>query len=211
MSSYCEFYIRHEMNQINDDEYEMHVQSCPQCKDILKQDDALLKLAQSLKQPIDSADVWEQIELVLKKKKSKNIFHLPSTSRRLILRIAAVLILGTAIGFYFFQQNDIPDKGIVTVAMLERLDKKEQEYLKSIEELEKATQGKMAGMDINLMLLYVSRLEVIDAQIAECKEAIADNPANAHIHKYLFAALKEKKATLKEIYKLKADNPKEDS
>ena len=95
--------------------------------------------------------------------------------------------------------------------MLEKLDEQEEDYLKSIEELEAATQEKMAQMDIGLMLLYRDKLEMIDAQIAECKEALAENPANAHIHKYLFAALKEKKETLKEIYKIKPENLQGDS
>ena len=211
MNKHCDLYIKHELGQISDLEYEAHLESCEFCKNILVGDAKLFELAGSLKQPIDPDNVWDKIETALTMEKSKNRFQLFFTGRNMILRIAAVLIIGVAIGFYFVQQNQIPDKGVVTIGMLEKLDEKEQDYLESIEELEGATQEKMAQMDISLMLLYRDKLEMIDEQIAECKEALADNPANAHIHKYLFAALKEKKETLKEIYKIKTDNFKEDS
>ncbi len=202
MNKHCDFYIKHELDQISDREYEAHVMSCELCKTILSEDAKLIKLAGSLKQPVDSDNLWEQIENSLTKENSKNIVQLIFSRKNMMLRIAAILILGLAVGFYFTQQNQIPDKGVVTISMLEKLNQKEQDYLKSIEELEAATQGKMAQLDIGLMLLYRDKLEMIDAQIAECREALADNPANAHIHKYLFAALKDKKETLIEIYKI---------
>jgi hypothetical protein len=211
MNKQCEFYIKHELGQISDLEYEAHVMSCELCKTILSEDLKLLELAGSLKKPVDSDNLWDKIEITLSKGNSKNITQFIFSRKRLILNIAAVLLIGLVVGFYFAQQNQIPDKGVVSINMLEKLDEKEQDYLESIEELEAATQEKMAQLDINLMLLYRDKLEMIDAQIAECKEALADNPANAHIHKYLFAALNEKKETLIEIYKIKTDNLEENS
>ena len=211
MSKQCDFYKKHELGQIDDMEFDQHVQSCEFCKAMLAEDARLIELVNSLKQPVDSDNVWVKIETDLSKQKSKNIIHLMLKSNKMLFRIAAVLIVGVAISFYFIQRNQIPDKGIVTFSMLEKLDEKEQDYLKSIEELEAATKEKMAQMDIGLMLLYRDKLEMIDEQIAECKEALSDNPANAHIHKYLFAALKEKKETLQEIYKIKPENLKEES
>ena len=211
MSKQCEFYTKHELGQIGDIEFDKHVQSCEFCKTLLAEDAKLFELVNSLKQPVDSDNVWVKIESDLSNQKSKNIIHLMLKSNKMLFRIAAVLIVGIAISFYFIQHNQIPDKGVVTLSMLEKLDEQEEDYLKSIEELEAATQEKMAQMDIGLMLLYRDKLEMIDAQIAECKEALAENPANAHIHKYLFAALKEKKETLKEIYKIKPENLQGDS
>jgi hypothetical protein len=52
------------------------------------------------------------------------------------------------------------------------------------------------------MLLYRDRLETIDAQIARCQEALAENPSNAHIRRYLLAALQDKKETLRELAQL---------
>ena len=210
MSEQCEFYKKHELGQISDIEFNKHIQTCEFCKTMLAEDTKLLELVSSLKQPVDPGKVWEKIESDLSREKSKNFIHI-LFNNKMLLRIAAVLIIGVAIGFYFVQHTQIPDKGVVTLSMLEKLDEKEQDYLESIEELEAASQEKMAQMDIGLMLLYRDKLEMLDEQIAECKEALSDNPANAHIHKYLFAALKEKKETLKEIYKMKPENLQGDS
>jgi hypothetical protein len=82
---------------------------------------------------------------------------------------------------------------------LARVEQKEQDYLKAIQDLEKQALPKMAGMDLKLVFLYRDRLETIDAQIKQCQEALALNPANAHIRRYLMMALIDKKETLAEI------------
>jgi predicted metal-dependent hydrolase len=63
-------------------------------------------------------------------------------------------------------------------------------------------------LDLELEFLYRERLEVIDAQIAKCREAVAANPANAHIRRYLMAALQDKKETLAEVLNLKSEKSK---
>jgi hypothetical protein len=56
-----------------------------------------------------------------------------------------------------------------------------------------------------MMLLYRDKLETIDAQIERCKEALALNPASAHIRRYLLAALQDKKGTLAELLSYKQE------
>jgi len=65
----------------------------------------------------------------------------------------------------------------------------------------------MAGLDLELDSLYRDRLGTIDAQIARCREALKSNPANAHIRRYLMAALRDKRETLTEVLNLKAGKP----
>lgn len=211
MSKQCDVYVKHWLGHMDDAQYDEHIKSCKLCKTHLEEDARIFELTNSLKQPVDAPKSWKKIEMALTEEKAKNIIQHIFSQRNIIFRIAAVLIIGLAIGFYFIQQYQIPDKGVITERMLEKLDERERDYLESIEALEAATQEKLATMDLNLMLLYRDKLEMVDAQIAECKEALSDNPANAHINKYLFAALKEKKETLKEIYKLKMNNSKQDS
>jgi len=56
-----------------------------------------------------------------------------------------------------------------------------------------------------MMLLYREKLETIDAQIERCQEALAANPANAHIRRYLLAALQDKKAALADLLSYKPE------
>ena len=87
-------------------------------------------------------------------------------------------------------------------AALVQVEQKEKEYSAAIAELEAVALPQMAKLDTDLMLLYRDRLETIEAQIERCKEALATNPANAHIRRYLLAALQDKKETLKELVDL---------
>ena len=75
----------------------------------------------------------------------------------------------------------------------------EQNYIDAIEQLEKEATPKMAGLDLDLMLLYRDKLETIDQQIEHCRVAIKNNPGNAHIRRYMLAALQDKEETLQEI------------
>jgi hypothetical protein len=70
---------------------------------------------------------------------------------------------------------------------------------------------KLGKFDLNLQLLYRDKLETINRQIIACKEALEVNPANAHIRRYLFMALQDKKETLKEIISAQPDENKKDS
>ena len=88
---------------------------------------------------------------------------------------------------------------LLAQSALERVERQERAYLKAIEDLEKMVQPRMSRMDVELALLYRDKLETIDTQIQRCREALADNPANAHIRRYMLAALQEKTKTLREI------------
>ena len=81
----------------------------------------------------------------------------------------------------------------------QKVERQEQQYEAAISELQAVVAPRLAQMDQELMLLYRDRLETIDTQIMQCKEALAVNPANAHIRSYLLTALRDKKEALKEI------------
>lgn len=76
-------------------------------------------------------------------------------------------------------------------------------YESAIAELEKVVSVKMSALDLELMFLYRDRLETINAQIVQCKEAISTNPANSHIRRYLLMALQDKQETMKELLEIK--------
>jgi hypothetical protein len=106
-----------------------------------------------------------------------------------LIAVAAVLITRTA----------VPSSGILTARALARVESVEKEYLAAIGDLERMAGPKIEAMDPQMVSLYRDKLEAIDAQIAKCREALDSNPANAHIRRYLLAALTDKRRTLTEI------------
>jgi hypothetical protein len=202
----CDAYQKYDMGELGEIEFNRHLSSCAECQKRREQDARLLALAQNLKQPIAAPLLWAKIENSLRAEKQKR--H-PSwrvmfqEQKWTALRIAAVLILAMGLGSYFLLKPTRSNESrLLAGAALEQVEQKEKEYSAAIAELEAVALPQMAKLDTDLMLLYRDRLETIEAQIERCKEALATNPANAHIRRYLLAALQDKKQTLKELVEL---------
>jgi len=201
----CEFYQKHELGEIEENEFSQHLTTCSACQKLAEQDARILKLAQSLQKPVASPLLWAKIESSLRAEQQKNRRH-----RRInwpeqkwtLLRIAAVLLLGIGLGSYLIFKPQPSESRLLAGAALEQVEKRERAYAEAIAELERTALPQMAKLDAELMLLYRDRLETIEAQIARCKEALAENPSNAHIRRYLLAALQDKKETLRELLQL---------
>jgi hypothetical protein len=198
----CDEYRKHELGEIGDSEFESHLQSCFACQKLLEQDARLLADAKSLRQPIVAPLLWAKIENSLRAEKQRHQYFWRDTlreQRHTILRLAAVLVLVAGVGSYFLFKPESGAPNLLTGSALKQVENKESEYEAAIAELERVAQPQLAKMDMELMLLYRDRLETIEAQIERCKEALATNPANVHIRRYLLAALQDKKETLREL------------
>lgn len=201
----CEFYQKHELGEMDEGEFSHHLPTCVECQKLLEQDTRVLKLAQSLPKPAASPLLWSKIENSLRAEQQRAHRHQRtdwSAQKWVLLRIAAILLLGMGLGSYWIFKPQPSEPRLLAGAALEQVEKKERAYAEAIAELEHAAMPQMAKLDAELMLLYRDRLETIDAQIARCKEALADNPSNAHIRRYLLAALQDKKETLRELLRL---------
>lgn len=200
----CDIYENYEAGQVSRATFEEHISVCPECNTKWSRDAQILKLAQSLSRPVNRPELWPQIERGLRNEiaSDRKIFKWPvsiSKYYRFIRGAAAVLIIAVSITVFLQKGEAIPEKGLISASVLKKVQDRETEYMQAIAELEKVAAHKMTAMDINLMLLYRDKLETIDAQISECREALQQNPVNAHIRRYLFAALRDKKETLEEI------------
>lgn len=202
----CEFYEQREMGLLNEGAFVRHAQECPACQKILRQDAHVLALMRSEQQPATSPLLWAKIENALRTEKRRSAFRqsafwrAPGFTR---LRWAAVLLLGLGLGSYVLLKSkpQTVSSRLLTEEALQQVALKEQEYLHAIAQLEQAAAPQLAAVDVDLMLLYRDRLETIDAQIKRCQEALARNPANAHLRRYLLAALQDKQETLQELVK----------
>jgi hypothetical protein len=108
-----------------------------------------------------------------------------------------VLLLG--FGLFFLLRPGIKGQDLLADAALRRIERRERRYERSIQRLEIDARPQMADLDLELLLLYRDRLETIDEQIAQCKEALSTNSGNAHLRRYMLAAFQDKKDTLREI------------
>jgi hypothetical protein len=198
----CKTFKKFEIGKISEREFQQHLKTCAFCLEQVKQDTRLLSLAKSLKKPIEAPSLWNRIEENLRNEQNTGIRSEGKQSRWGLLRLlpaAAAALLIMSVGFYFLLRPETGKSGILTESRLAKVEKKEREYVEAIEELEERILPKMADMNLELMLLYRDRLETIDEQIVRCREALSENPGNAHIRRYMLAALQDKTNTLKEL------------
>lgn len=171
----------------------------------------------ALRQPAAGGPkLWNRIEAALEAEKARGaaaamLQEAPAAYRRsfgvlrnlgkrwvLIPAGAAALSL-IALAAVLITRSAAPSSGILAARALARVESVEKEYLAAIDGLEKMAGPKIEAMDLQMVSLYRDKLTAIDAQIAKCREALDSNPANAHIRRYLLAALSDKRQTLTEI------------
>ena len=193
----CDFLVKYDQGELDEAEFKKHAISCATCKQALYLDEDVLSMAKSLRQPIEVPYLWNRIENSLGEEIAKKQ---PFNWRLLrFVPALAALLLVTWLGIHYFFENRSPRSGLMAEKTLARVEKKEQDYINAIQDLEKQILPKMAEMDLELVFRYRDRLETIDAQIEQCQEDLAFNPANAHIRRFLMMALHDKKETLVEI------------
>jgi hypothetical protein len=163
----------------------------------------------ALKAPIPAPGLWQRIEAGLEREKGAGFGPAAfARTRRGLFRglpfqaplPAYILVLAVlGLGAYFGARLVARPPGLLAAGALAKIEVKEREYVRSIEELEAAVRPKMAALEGELASLYRSKLDAIDAQIGRCREALGANPANTHIRRYLLAALRDKREALAEL------------
>ncbi len=163
--------------------------------------DPIFEEAENLKPIKPDADLWGKIEDSLieeSQRKPGNIFLL-AIKHKTWLSVAALLILSFSLLMISFYSTPNLDSKILSTTAVRKVELTEKSYVEAIELLEEQAESNMAQIDTELRFLYRDKLTTIETQITQCREAISKNPGNAHIRKYMLAALQDKKNTLNEI------------
>lgn len=204
----CERFDRYLSGEETAEEFARHARDCAECREQAALDARLDREIATLKSPVVADGLWERIEtsLVREKRKAAEAARKRASGR---LRLGAFLarrwpvlvpagaaaVLLVVLGLIGLRRSIVPS-GILANEALARVERTEKEYLGAIVSLERQARPKIAAMVPEEMSLYEDKLAVIDAQIVRCQEALASNPANAHIRGYLLAALQDKRQTL---------------
>lgn len=201
----CKRLDKYNQGKMDETEFRRHAASCSTCQEVLKLDEDVMSMVKTLRQHIEAHNLWSRIAEAIQRDRKRISF------RWRLLRFApaaCVLMVIAGLGIYIGLNTHAPSSGLLTQKALARVAQEEQEYLRAIQDLEKQTLPKMDSLDLELVFLYRDRLETINAQIKQCQEALASNPANAHIRRYLMMALHDKKEALVEILNSKNEKVK---
>jgi len=195
----CTFYQNDTLHLLSEEEQQKHLESCPLCSERKAFEDQIIHEARQLNRVEPDNDLWDKIETTLQQdqnRETSGIFPLRFGLKTWLSAAAIIIALFSVSIFYFFSGGS---EKILSDGALLKVELSEQNYIDAINDLENDAKPKMAQLETDLMLLYRDKLETIDRQIKSCRQAIQSNPGNAHIRRYMLAALQDKRDTLKEI------------
>lgn len=200
----------YEAGKMTSEELSLHLKACSDCREAVRLDVRLERELDILRLPVPDNGLWRRIETALEAEKRAAEARGPERGPSRIGRVAswlarpwailvpagavllALIILGVGRG----PQGRLSASGILENKALAEVEVKERAYIAAIENLERQAGPKLAAMEEPRLALYKEKLATIDAQIGKCRQALATNPANAHIRRYLLAALQDKEQTL---------------
>lgn len=202
----CNEYKKFHLGKITEEEFNVHEKICSTCRMQNRQDEQLLLEARKLKVPLHTQQLWAKIESRLQQvmdrenADQKRVLKVKIPIKFDILLKAAVFVVGICLlALFFLNILQKQSSGLLTQKALKKVEKTEQAYIEAISEMENQVDSRLGIMDVELSFLYRDRLDTINEQIRQCKVALKRNPANNHVRRYLLAALKDKKETLREI------------
>ncbi len=181
---------------LSDDLFALHRKSCDSCQKAFLSDQKLMNTALNLNKNLPVPDQWPAIEKKLDRvDRQKRSFKLVRYS----LMAAALLFIFTIFYFPWSKPIDISQDRILDEKALLYVQETEEAYLKALESLQDRAENRLQSSDEQLATLYRQKLDLVDQQITRCRDALDQNPANAHIRRYLLAALETKQNTLIDI------------
>ncbi len=194
----------YEAGKLTAEEFARHVKDCLDCREAVRLDDRLERELAVLRLPVPADGLWGRIEAALAVEKGapgrasrrRSRLSIPALRWSILVPAGAVLLVLIILGIGGGPKGGDSASGLLERKALAEVEVKERDYIAAIETLERRAGPRIAAMEEPRFALYKEKLATIDAQIGKCRQALATNPANAHIRRYLLAALQDKERTL---------------
>ena len=203
----CGHYEAWWMGELSDAAFAEHRAGCAECAAAHALDERLDREVRALPDPATGPGLWERIAAELETD-GRRAAPLPGRRRvptGRIWALAAILVLCVGLGSAWLRGRvvDTPaPRALLTVEALARVEAAQAEYEAALRDLEAQVAPALATADTRLALRYRKRLEIIDAQIRDCRARLAHDNADAHVRRCLMAAYHDKSETLTELLQL---------
>lgn len=195
---------------------ERHLDECSGCQELLKDFQDLALKARGLDQPTPPDSVWNKIQT--KMESSQQTVYSPAPKRRawltlpqfqyavaaaaLILVVVAVVVLGPGL-----LKKEVALTGLEKQQYsLAKLEEAEKHYQDAIKALSEAVVIQEKQFDPKIAEVFKINLEIVNATISACKQAVLDDPGNFDSRNYLLTAYKEKADLLNRMMNINGDS-----
>jgi len=185
-------------------ELQMHMRDCEGCRNQYRIWTEISSTARELHQEWESPALWPNILAAVEAQRPEPKhwymeWKLWAATAAAAATIACVLM-------YWPHAPAAPSPGIhsgdqdfLTEQALKDVEKNEAAYRRSIDELSRLAQPKLASASSPLLLNYREKLLMLDSAILETRSSIAQNEFNAHMQSDLADLYREKRQTLQEV------------
>jgi len=217
-------YLDGELNKVERDALEKHLESCAECSAVLDDLRAVTLRAESLDDRPPTRDLWsgiaERIGSTTTTGETRAIESARSrkwwSGRRITLGIpqlaaaavALVVLSGTGVGaFVALRQTSssatvaVPEPGI-TVSNVANLGG--AKYDSAVAELEQALTANKGQLDSATVKVIKQNLAIIDRAIDQARQALAADPGSTYLSNHLAGALRQKVELLRRVTGLTA-------
>jgi hypothetical protein len=183
---------------------ERHLESCPACRELLRDFRAIARDARGLDAPAVPNQAWTRIRARLQdgaavplRERRPAFAGSPLGGRRFAFAAASLALTVIVAGGLFFslrKGRDLvvsgPDQQ--EKRTLAKLDEAERYYELAVKSMGEALAGEKGRLSPEVAEMFEKNLDVVDATIQACRQAVRSEPDNVQARDYLLAAYKEK-------------------
>ena len=192
-----------------------HAEQCEMCREELKLWDGITAAAPLLRKTWESPDLWPRIHQALAeesqrapRRASESLWAGWAPQWRTAL--AGVALVAISVAATMFVLKNVPtrvptpdpvatERRLLTDQALREAEKREADYIASIDKLEKLAESRLDRASTPLMQNYREKLLVLDSAIAELRAQSDQNRFNAHLRREMMSLYQEKQRTLEDV------------
>jgi hypothetical protein len=202
---------------------ERHLESCPACRELLRDFRAMAGDARGLDAPAVPVQAWTRIRARLRDGaavppggKRPAFAASPFGGRRFVFAAGSLALTVVAAGALFFSLRKGRDLVVSGPEQQEertlaKLDEAERYYELAVKSLGEALAGEKGRLSPGVVEMFEKNLDVVDATIQACRLAVRSEPDNVQARDYLLAAYKEKIVLMGDLLDMNRKSlPKED-
>jgi hypothetical protein len=193
-----------------------HLEGCADCRAVFRDLQAIAGRAKELEKLTPPDRVWLKIRAGLREHRTANaaqaaqfegrrpVISLGSPRFRLALASTLALLVVAAGLFYFHPwRQAVPAVPVEKAALgrqtLQKLDEAEWHYQQAIKALAEAAAARQGRLDPRLAQVFRVNLEIVDASIQTCRQAVLRDPRDLQAQNALLLSYKDKVDILREM------------
>jgi len=194
-----------------------HLQGCPDCQQLLKDFQKIVKSSQELEELSPSEETWLKIKAKLKTEEQKILLFQPRkrgwfsflfSQPKLKYAFSSALVLAfifgaVILGLRQWKGREALGGDEMQKYTLAKVDEAEHHYQLAIKALMEAASSQKGSIDPYIAQAFQENIEIINSTITACQQAVFQEPDNIETRNYLLAAYMEKVDLLNEMMNIK--------